>query len=98
MDRSRIEESKRFGNLSEKMGSYLYVGTLIYRISFSPHHFSIRFPISIKKFSSNDLILNVEVESCCDMWARKHPKNLGKVSGGENPSHGLINPPPVFKL
>jgi hypothetical protein len=25
-------------------------------------------------------------------WARKHPKNLGKVSGGENPSLGLFNP------
>ena len=31
-----------------------------------------------------------------DKWARKHPKNLGKVSGGENPSLGLFNPHQFF--
>jgi hypothetical protein len=33
-----------------------------------------------------------------DIWARKHPENLGMISGGANSSPGLFITPPVFKF
>jgi hypothetical protein len=30
------------------------------------------------------------------MWARKHPENFGKVSGGENPLAGIYFRPTSF--
>jgi hypothetical protein len=51
-----------------------------------------------KKFK-NELLGSCFIK--CDViaiWARKHPENLGMVSGGVNSLPGLFITPPVFLL
>jgi hypothetical protein len=45
---------------------------------------------------SNCLHNDSNIKGYCDSWARKHPKNLGKVSGGGTSRAVLFKTPPVF--
>jgi hypothetical protein len=53
---------------------------------------------SNKKFKSELLGSCFIMLDVIDIWARKHPENLGMVSGGANSSPGLFITPPVFLL